>query len=156
MTLYEFTVGDSRMVIDVARITMLEYKEPTPVFTNGVTKVSTIDGKVHIFEGVNNDVLFRDLLRKMSPGEVYTDSMNPWRDWLRDPPEKREQNRILVFYWDEGGISDKDPLGNPNFEFLFFDGQQWADNWCKFDQWDRIVCWMPLSLPECAKGQETK
>ena len=55
------------MVVDIAKITMLTYNEPTPVFPNGVTIITLTDGKVYRFEGANNDVLYREILDKMSP-----------------------------------------------------------------------------------------
>ena len=156
MNIHEFTVGGSRIVVNLAQITMLTYNEPTPVYPNGVTIITLTDGKMYRFEGANNDVLYREILDKMYPDNVHTGSLSPWRDWQKDPPEKIEMRQIVVFYWDEGGADEQDPQGTPSYETLFFDGQQWADNWCKFDDYDRILYWMPVDPPACAKEWRKK
>ena len=156
MNIHEFTVGGKQIVLNLAQITMLTYDEPTNVFPNGVTSIALTDGKVYRFEGNNNDSLYRTIQEKMFPDNLHTGSLSPWRDWLRDPPEKIEMKQIVVFFWDEGGADEQDPQGTPGYETLFFDGQQWADNWSKFDEYDRILYWMPVDPPACAKEWRKK
>ena len=156
MNIHEFTMDGSRIVVNLAQITMLTYNEPTPIFPNGVTIITLTDGKMYRFDGSNNDILYRDILEKMFPENVHTGSLSPWRDWLKDPPEKIEMRQIFVFYWDEGSADEQAQQGTPSYETLFFDGQQWADYWCKFDQYDRILYWMPIDPPTCAKEWRKK
>ena len=77
MTIHEFTVGNSRIVVNIAQITMLTYNEPTPVYPNGVTIITLMDGKMYRFEGANNDVLYREILDKMSPDNGTTNLLQP-------------------------------------------------------------------------------